>query len=76
MEFWKTPEDQEAKEEFVEIEEQLQAKVPTFVPVVSGTTNISITPSISAPQIPASLAIPISSSMGVSSDPSLNEMQE
>ena len=65
MEFWKTPEVQEAEEEFAEMAEQLQAEVPTFAPVVSGPTNIPITPSISAPQIPASLAVPVSSSMGV-----------
>ena len=76
MEFWKTPEAQEAEEEFSEMADQFQAEVPTFVPVVSGPTNVPITPSISAPQISASLSVPVSSSMGVSSDPSLREMQE
>ena len=74
MEFWKTPEFQTAEEEYAEMNRQLQAEVPPFVPAISGPTEVPLTPSIFAPKILVSLSVPVSTSMGILSEPSLEEI--
>ena len=75
MEFRKTQEFQEAEEQYAEMNWQLQAEVPPFVLVILGPTEVQLTPSISAPQNPVSLFVPVSTSMGIFLEPSLKEMQ-
>ena len=55
--------------------EQLQAEVPLFVPVVSGPTEVPLTPMVSLPHLPA-LFVPVSIPIvrGNSWNPSLREM--
>ena len=74
MEFWNTTEVQEAEEKFAEMAEQLQAEVPPFVPVVSGPTEVPITPIVSLPDLPAS-SVPISLPVvqGISLDPLIRD---
>ena len=75
MEFWKTPEVQEAEEEFVEITEPLQAEVRNFVPVISGPTEVPVIPIVSLPHLPTS-SVPVSVLVvqGISSDSLRREM--
>ena len=47
MEFWKTPEVQEVEEWFAEMEEQLQAEVPTFIRAISGPIVVPVKPMVS-----------------------------